>query len=249
MKLKTVILLFGLITITSSCAEKKEGEQKNTLLSNFISITDNEDKGVKEILEYYGGKCEYSVGASASTDGGKAKYFVLELSESQTIESYSKVAQMPASNMAYLFYKNLKDEKQNYNEIRTVIKLSNGEDISFNYSTDQLAIVEGRMPTVEKVVELIKTKQFQEIKPFLNDTSVAKYDKNELVTNMENVDTQFGEAIAFLPYGFRFNEYENGKKYLHISGRISRDKQDHEFSADFDLGRPKDELLMIRYKL
>ena len=90
---------------------------------------------------------------------------------------------------------------------------------------------------------------WQEIKPLLNDTSVAKYDKNELVTNMENIDSQFGEVKEFLPYGFRINETEDGKRYLHISGAILRDKQNHEFSADFDLDRPKEELLMIGYNL
>ena len=54
MKLKQTILLVGLIALMTNCAEKKDGEQKNTLLSNFVSITDNEDKGVKEILDFYG---------------------------------------------------------------------------------------------------------------------------------------------------------------------------------------------------
>lgn len=249
MKLKQTILLFGLIALMTNCAEKKDGEQKNTLLSNFVSITDNEDKGVKEILEFYGGQCKYAVGASASTDEGKSKYFELEMSQSEVIESYSKVAQMPASNVAYLFYKNLKDEKSNYDEIHTVLKFNDGDEMTFKYPVEQLDIVSSRMPTVEKIVELIKLKQFQEIKPLLNDTSVANYDKNELVTNMENIDSQFGELKEFLPYGFRINETEDGKRYLHISGAILRDKQNHEFSADFDLDRPKEELLMIGYKL
>ena len=66
---------------------------------------------------------------------------------------------------------------------------------------------------------------------------------------MEKVDSNFGDVKEFLPYGFRFNELENGKKYLHISGAIMRDKQNHEFSADFDLDAPIDELLKIEYKL
>lgn len=249
MTLKQTILLFGLITIIVSCAEKRKGEQKNTLLSNFVSITDNEDKGIKEIIDFYGGQCKYAVGASVSTDKGKLKYFELEMSQSEVIESYSKIAQMPASNVAYLFYENLKDEKNNYEEIHTVLKFNNGNEMTFKYPVQQLDIVASRMPTVMKIVELIKSKHFQELRPFLNDTSVAKYDKNELLTNMENIDSQFGEVKEFLPYGFRINETEDGKSYLHISGAILRDKQNHEFSADFDLDKPKEELLKIGYKL
>ena len=70
MKLKQTILLFGLIALITSCAEKIDGEQKNTLLSNFVSILESEEKGVKEILGFYGGQCKYAIGTSASTDEG-----------------------------------------------------------------------------------------------------------------------------------------------------------------------------------
>jgi hypothetical protein len=250
MKIKKSILLIGIIgLLISSCADKKDGEQKTTLLSNFVSITDNEDKGVKEVLGFYGGYCKYAVGASASTDKGKSKYFELEMSKSEVIDSYSDVAQMPASNVAYLFYKNLAEEKENYNEIHTVIVFADGDEMTFKYPTEQLEIVQNRMKSVKQIISLIKSKDFQGIKPLLNDASVAKYDKNELVANMEKVDSNFGDVKEFLPYGFRFNELENGKKYLHISGAIMRDKQNHEFSADFDLDAPIDELLKIEYKL
>jgi len=249
MKIKTGILLIGLIAIITSCAQKKDGEKKATLLSNFLSITDNEDKGIKEVLEFYGGQCKYTIGASASTEDGKSKYFELEMSQSQAIDSYSKIAQMPASNVAYLFYRNLNEEKNKYNEIHTVLKFADGNEMTFKYSTEQLEIVESRMPTVEKIVDLIKEKKFEKIKSFLNDTSVAKYDKNELVTNIEKIDPNFGNVKEFMPYGFRINENEQGKRFLHISGAVLRDKQNHEFSADFDLDAPKDKVLMIEFKL
>ena len=249
MKSKSFNLLVGLTVILFGCAEKKEGEQKTTLLSNFISITENEDKGIKEILAFYGGQCKYAVGVSASTDQGKEKYFELEMSQSEIVEKYANMAQLPASNVAYIFYKNLKEEKDHYHEIHTVLTFKDGGEMTYTYPMEQLDLVAGRMPTVQKIVELIKTNQFQEIKPFLNDTSVAKYDKNELVTNMEKLNPQLGEVKEFLLYGFRITEKENGKRYLHISGGILRDMQNHEFSADFDLDGPKDELLMIGYSL
>lgn len=120
------ILIASSLTITS-CGNRHEGEQKPTLLSNALSITDNEDKGVKEILDFYGGYCKYAIGASASTETGKKKYFELELSKSDAIEERAKVAQMPASNIAYLFYKNLnQEERANYDEIHTVLIFADG---------------------------------------------------------------------------------------------------------------------------
>ena len=56
MEFKKAVFVMGIIgLLISGCAEKKKGEQKTTLLSNFVSITDNEDKGVKEVLRFYGG--------------------------------------------------------------------------------------------------------------------------------------------------------------------------------------------------
>lgn len=250
MNLKRTFLSLGVIgLLISSCAEKKDGEQKTTLLSNFVSITDNEDKGVKEILAFYGGYCKYAVGVSVSTDKGKSKYFELEMSKSEVINNLSDNAQLPASNVAYLFYKNLKAEKENYKEIHTVIVFENGSKKKFVFPTDKLEIVEGRMKSVEHIVSLIQAKDFDGIKPFLNDTSLIVYDKNRLVTNMEKMDDTFGTVKEFLPYGFRLDELKNGKKGLRISGAILRDKQSHEFSASFDLDAPENELLMVEYKL
>lgn len=249
MSISRVIIVSAFTAILVGCVDRKEGEEKTSLLSNFISISDNEDKGVKEILEFYGGECEYSFGASASTDKGKLKYFELEMRKSSAIEKYSHVAQMPASNIAYLFYRNLKSEKNNYDEIHTVIKFADGSQVTFKYPVQELEIVSDRMPVVEKIIAKMKNKDFEGIKASLNDESLIKYDKNELVLNMEQLEPSFGQVKEFVPYGFRIEEFGDNKRILHISGAVMRDKQNHEFSADFDLDAPKEELLRIEYQL
>ncbi|MBI3260449.1 MAG: hypothetical protein HYZ54_13400 [Ignavibacteriae bacterium] len=87
---KVHIILFVILFVTS-CAEKRNGEQKKGLISNLVGITDNEDNGIKEILKYYGGECNYSVRFSASSSEGKKKYFELVLSQSEVIEKQSQV--------------------------------------------------------------------------------------------------------------------------------------------------------------
>lgn len=112
-------IILGLFLI--SCGKQHKGVKHPTLLSNLVSITDNEDKGIKEILRIYEGYCKYAIGYSASTIKGKKKYFELEISKSDIIEKYARIAEMPASNIAYLFYRNLKNENNNYDEIHVVI--------------------------------------------------------------------------------------------------------------------------------
>ena len=75
---KIFMTVFGFLLLTS-CAEKREGELKPGLLSNLVSISDNEDDGVKKVLSFYGGYYKYAIGASASTEQGKKKYFEKEI--------------------------------------------------------------------------------------------------------------------------------------------------------------------------
>ena len=234
--------------LITSCGNKREGEQKTGVLSNFMSITDNEDAGVKEILDYYGGYCKYAVGVSASTKDGNKKYFELEMSQSDAIEELSDKIEMPASNIAYLFYKNLKEENENYDEIHSVIIFKDGTKKTFEYSTEQLGKVNNRMKTVNKVVELINSNDFLTLKSMLN-IEFVEYDKDELITNLENMNPKFGKVTEFNPYGFRINKTKNGTEILHVSGAMIRELQNNAFSVDLNLNSDKEEIYLLQYKL
>ncbi len=243
-----VLIVAGLTL--NSCGNKQSGEEKPGLLSNLINITKNEDKGIKEILEFYGGYCKYAIGASASTDDGKKKYFEIEMSKSEIIEKYSKIAEMPASNIAYLFYRNLKEERSNYDEIHTVIVFNDESKTEFEFAKEDLALVDRKMSIVNKTVALLKAKDFEGIKAFLNpDTTIVDYDKDELIANLTKIDPQFGQIKEFVPYGFRFNQLKDGRQILHVSGVLSREKQNHEFSVDIDPNSNKDEIILMQYEL
>ena len=243
----SILLIIGLTL--SSCGDRHEGEQKPTLLSNLVSISDNEDKGVKEILEYYGGQCKYAIGADASTDNGSIKYFELEVSGSEVIEKYSNIAAMPSSNIAYLFYSNLKDEKSKYDQIHTVLILKDNSKIDYKFSKEKLEIVDQKMNIVNKVVALLKEKNFDGIKSMLtSDTTFINLDKEKYIANITSADPQFGNIKEFTPCGFRFDETEDGSELLHISGILRRDKQSNEFSVTIDPKSTKDEIIVMEYK-
>ena len=148
----------SLLLITSisllSCSNRRDGEDKKTLLSNFISITDNEDKGVKKILNFYGGYCEYSIGATLSTTEDKKKSFELKLSKSEILDKFSKTPEIPASNLAYLFYTNLKEEKKNYDEIESVLLFNNREEYKTTFSSDQLEMIGEKMTVLNQVINI-----------------------------------------------------------------------------------------------
>ena len=233
--------------LLTSCGNKREGEQKTGLLSNFVSITDNEDAGVKEILAFYGGQCKYAIGVSASTKDGNKKYFELEMSQSESIEGQMNKVHLPSSNVAYLFFKNLKEEKNNYNAIHVVLISKDNSKQEFKFPTSELEKVEKRMAVAEKTVNILKEKKFEELKEMLNN-EIVPFDKEELIPRLKEVEPQFGNIIEFRPYGFKIVPIK-GKDILHISGAIMRDKQNNEFSVDVDLNSDKMELFQLQYKL
>ncbi|WP_394751254.1 hypothetical protein [Spongiimicrobium salis] len=241
--------ILGLLICTfliTSCGNKREGEQKTGLLSHFMSITDNEDAGVKEILDFYGGRCKYAIGASASTKEGKKKYFELEMSQSKAIEERLDKPELPSSNIAYIFYKSLKEEKNNYDAIHVVLISKNNSKQEFKYPISTLEQVEHRMSLNDKTVTLLKEKKFEELHNILNNELVP-FDKEELVPRLIELEPQFGDIKEYRFFGFMIVPYK-GKDMLHLSGALLREKQNHEFSIDVDFNSDKNELYQIQYK-
>lgn len=244
------LALFLSILIITSCNNKHEGADTKSGPSTPLQRTANEDKGLMEFLNFYGGTCKCAVGASLSNEEGTNKYFEIEISESQGIEKYSDKPEMPASNIAYLFYKNLKEEKNNYDEIHVVLLFKNNNKKSYSFSKSDLEKVDKKMHVVYKVIDIIKSKNFENIRAMLNpDTSTVHYDKNELISNLEKIDPQFGEIKEFIPYGFWFNQLTSGQEMLHVSGALLRTKRNTEFSINLDPNSTKDDILNLEYKL
>ncbi len=244
-KMKNITNVFLFVFTIISCGCQQPDKQ--------INATINEDKGITEILDNYGGNCEYSSGSETVSElGGSAttnKYFKIEMSKSKVIETLSQKIELPASNIAYLFYKNLNEEKSKYNEIQVVLLMNDGKKMTYKITTEKLEVVKSKMPLVFKAVGLIKDKKFEELRLILNDTSLIKYNKNELIQNVSKFDKTFGTVIEFLPYGFKFYKSESGNDILHISGIIKRDKQNNEFSVDFDPNSNSEEMLVLNYEL
>ena len=217
---------------------------------NLLSITDNEDKGIKEVIGFYGGQCEYGVEKKVSTDKGSETKFWLKFSKSAFIDSIEKMAELPCSNIAYLFYKNLGKEKSNYTGIQSEIIFGDGESLKLDYTISQLEKVKSKIKLVDKIVALIKNKDFKSIKNYLApDTTMFKYDREMLLVNLQKAEPDFGNAKEFIPYGFKFSKTSDGKEVLHISGAIKRDKLSNYFSVNLDPDTLQDEIYTLDYQL
>ena len=243
-RILSIIICAFLLT---SCGKKREGEEKTGLLSHLINISDNENNGIQEILDFYGGRAEYSIGASASTSDGTKKYFEIEMSQSDAIDKRLDKVYLPSSNIAYRFYKNLKEEKKNYDEIKVVLISKDNKKQEFSFPITLLEKAEKRMKVSEKTISLLKNKKFDELKEMLNN-EIVPFNKDELISNLKKFEPQLGDIIEFRLFGFKVTEIKD-KEFMHISGAILREKQNNEFSVDIDFNSDKFELYQIQYEL
>jgi hypothetical protein len=242
-------VLIVLLSFVLACTSPQPGEKKTGLLSNLISNTDNEVKGIKEIVGFYGGQCEYGVEKTFQVGDENEKTFWIKFSKNASLDSFPERAELPGSNIAYLFYKNLGKEKNNYDKIRSELVFANGRRMAFKYTPEQLEKVRLKIPVVDKIVALIKNKQFDEIKNFLVvDTSLLKYNVDVLIANMEEAEPRFGNASEFIPVGFKFLRTDQGRDLLQIFGLIVRDKQNNNLSVLFDPNSPQEKIYMMNYK-
>jgi hypothetical protein len=215
-------ILLGVIFLIA-CGQRHEGEKKTGLLSHLVSITDNEDRGVKEILNFYGGECKYSIG-TASTDEGKKKYFEIEMSKSDMLENYAKLIEMPASNIAFMFYNNLKEEKNNYTHIKVVVTLKILGHADYEYSTSQLEMVKQNVDLISKVSDFLKLKDYKGLYKLFDLTAVPNLQETDIESYCSQLDIAYGQIVKFQLQGFSFFN-SNGKDLLHLSGVQQRDKQ------------------------
>ncbi len=236
-----------------------------SLLSKLgvVKLTPNEDKGVKEILATYGGKVKSSVGVSAlatlklngySTTSNK--YFEIKLSDSDTLEAegFKGHEEWSASNILYLFIKNLGNEKTNYQSINVVFSYKDGSQRTEKFPLDEETInraelISKKMIIVNKIVDLLKNKDYNPIKLMISNTSPFIKDKDVFIASVEKAESTFGAITEFKLYGFGFPTLnKDGTELLKIYGMTFRDKGENiEFSVILDPNSLKEEILALDY--
>ena len=234
MKKPALLSLFFASLILTSCKQLK--------------VSAKEKAAMEEIAQLYGGSCTYTVNLKVSTKSGKTRSFELEVSESDFLNQHNELAEMYASNIAYVFFTYVKDEKEKYNNIRSSIIYKGGGKASFDYSMDSLQIVDTKMAYVRTVVKILADSGIEKVNQMINPGIFkTEKDRRDYFDKLKTVDSVFGKVIDFAPTGFKFNTGNKGFQFLHISGNLKRSKQDSQFAIDINPTIGQDELYIFRY--
>jgi len=236
------------ILFFASCSSKHPGEKKTTLASHFLSITDNEDKGIKEIIALYGGECEYGFSKATGNNTESKNAFWLEVRKSETIDESEVKPELIGSNIAYLFYRNLKEEKNKYTEIQVKVKRTNKENSEFSYPVSVLDVVARRHPVLDQIFSYIKNKDFKTLSDHIELTpAVGAKTQEEMINNIKGLEEALGDIKELIPYGFRFITSQDGNEVLYLAGIVVRENENHPFSVVLDPESKDDKVYFINY--
>ena len=213
---------------------------------NNIVISKKETSAVQEVLNFYGGICNRIKGFSHK-NGETENYFKLEMSKSDLLEQYTSMLDIPASNIAYIFYKNLGDEKGKYTHIKVKINLNNGQDHEYKYSTKELKEIQSFEPILLNTPQKVKDQDYTGLIKTFDDSIAMNLTESQLRSLCSSVDSTYGDIKEIQFQGFAFaNAESDGKPLIYLAGVMVREKENTQFSLF--VNRKNKKLYNLKYK-
>ena len=216
---------------------------------NNIVFSENEMKGLNEIREFLGGSLTCGKHWGNSTDEGKTSVFTVTLKESDGAEAIANTkmsirpAQMIASNMAYMLYKNMVEERSKYTAIRATINFANGKTNTLQYSITELEVAATKIKVVNKIVDLLKAKNYEGLNAYFVDKSpYSKLTKKERIAFVKSVEAKYPSTEDFELWGFGQNT-----ETIAFMGNLIRGGEPYRFIIMLNPDVSKEEVYLIDY--
>jgi len=202
-----------------------------------------EDKAVKEVLDVFGGNCEYSIEETLSSKT-RSQVFVLNISESNFVDEYQRVIRLPASGVAYTFYKNY--PKIPYTAIRVNLLVNSKEQYQFDFPVNELKLIEPKMEVLQSIVYAIKTKEYSLLHNYIGDSLTLQVNVGKLIKEIKDKENELDSIMEFIPLGFRYGKIDSNE-IVHVTGIMDRAKSRNYISAEFSLNKPSHKAALISY--
>jgi hypothetical protein len=190
------ILLFACLAWLASC-----------------TITDNEQAGLDEIQQLYGGQVSFKIGTVASTKPTDVQGKVLEIDvKDADLTKYGDNFGLPASKSALLMYRRMSEaEKTDYDGLQVV--LQNGTIArKFNFRMPVLAQAERADTQLKMLLDAWRQHQYQAVANCWNQAALTGPDRTGLVDAVVRQGEKIGPIASFTPEGyFGFSTSARGK--------------------------------------
>jgi hypothetical protein len=217
--------------------------------NNLSVFSENEMKGLTEIRQFLGGSLTCGKHLGNLSDEGKTSVFTVELKDSEGAEEIantamkSRPAQMIASNMAYILYNNMKEERLKYTAIQATINFANGKTNTLQYSITELEVAATKFKVVNKIVDLLKAKNYDGLNAyFVDKSSYSKLSKKERVAFIKSIESKYPSTEDFELWGFGQNT-----EVITFIGNLIRGGEPHRFMIILNPDVSKEEVYYINY--
>ncbi len=206
---------------------------------NEVPLSENEEKGIAEIKAAYGGQLSYELLDSTTADGAK-KYLQFKLSQSDVLEKQADLLELKASNVAWLFFKNIGEEKNKYTHLKIILMLKDKTGDSRIYSIQELEKVKAKIPVIEQAAAAIQSGNYDGFYELFPQDIRATVTKENLINFCSSVDNEKGRATGFQfeGFGYFFLSSEN-KQLLNLAGFHTRARESSPFGVFVDADMPE----------
>ncbi|AXT59240.1 hypothetical protein D1816_02375 [Aquimarina sp. AD10] len=241
-------IIIPFISILFSCKQSGNIQSQFNQISNNIKLTKNENRAIDEILNFYGGNCEYTGGFLTSDGKINKKFIELKISKSDKLYQLEDKLEVPASNIAYRFYNNLKDEKKSYGKIDVAFITTDSYKESYSFDIKTLDSIHKKAVLVNKIIDSMKVSKYDFIESLLSNERYGK-SKRKLINDLKRMDSIYGKISSFNSFGYDTYKTENQMNIIHISGFVRRGEQNHALSLYFDFQSETSEILKLQGEL
>ncbi|WP_405207144.1 hypothetical protein [Aquimarina sp. LLG6339-5] len=246
--MKKYYIIIFLITFFFSCKQSGNSQSKLNEISNSIKLTENENKAIDEILNFYDGYCEYTGGVLTSKGNAYKKFIELKMSKSDKLHQLEDKLEVPASNIAYRFYHNLKEEKKKYGKIDVAFITTDSYKESYSFGIKTLDSIHNKAVLVNKIIDSMKIGKYDYIESLLSNKRYGK-SKGKLINDLKRMDSLYGKVSSFNSFGYDVYKTESQLNIIHISGFVKRGEQNHALSFYLDFQSEIPEILKLQGEL
>lgn len=197
-------------------------------------ISDGEKKAMAKVTEFYGGECGWSKGFEYA-NGKNEDYFELSLSKSDLLHRYADKIEMPASNIAYLFYTNLGAEQKKYSHIRVKIDLGKEGNYENSFAAKEIKEIVQFTPYVSLMEQLAKAQDYATIWATFDEEIQRDLSEEKLRAFFQASDSACGPFGTLQFQGYRFYDSEiDSRPMVQLACVVIRSKENTPLSLFFD---------------
>lgn len=222
--MKLIIPILSVILFIS-CTEEKPKTDSPSPTKKILTKLDNEKTSAQAIVDFYGGEIEVSPGVFMN-EGKNEKYVQIELRKSELIESYIDMIDIPASNIAYLFYAGLQSKAIEYDFIKVLIATENGTQKMFNFYIKNITDVPEYIEILNKTSNLLRDKNAAGLHSLFNPEIGKELSEATLKQYINSQDSIYGAISETQFQGFsKFETEDDNQQVIQLYGIMIRSKE------------------------